>query len=174
MNCRRKLGKTRAQESFDHYYTPKYAWENIKHLIPKGKSIWEPFYGESCKSHQFLTELGFNVIYEEQDFFECLPKGELVVSNPPYSIKQKILPRMFDNGQPFILLLPQGILNTKWFQKLMRQNKLQIIIPSKRIGFIKLVDGVADYEQKYIPNSFDCIYYCWKIGLENDITLLPD
>ena len=29
----------------DDYMTPKYAWENIQHLIPKDKVIWEAFYG---------------------------------------------------------------------------------------------------------------------------------
>ena len=28
----------------DNYSTPKYAWRNIAHLIPKDKVIWEPFY----------------------------------------------------------------------------------------------------------------------------------
>jgi len=27
----------------DDYMTPKYAWDNIKHIIPKNKVIWEPF-----------------------------------------------------------------------------------------------------------------------------------
>ena len=29
----------------DDYMTPRYAWENIKHLIPRDKIIWEAFYG---------------------------------------------------------------------------------------------------------------------------------
>jgi len=28
----------------DSYMTPKSAWDNIKHLIPKDKVIWEAFY----------------------------------------------------------------------------------------------------------------------------------
>ena len=30
----------------DDYMTPKYAWENIQHLIPRDKVIWEAFYGD--------------------------------------------------------------------------------------------------------------------------------
>ena len=30
----------------DDYMTPKHAWENINHLIPKNKIIWEAFYGD--------------------------------------------------------------------------------------------------------------------------------
>jgi len=52
----------------DDYMTPKYAWENIKHLIPKDKIIWEAFYGDG-KSGDYLKELGFNVIQQPVDFF---------------------------------------------------------------------------------------------------------
>jgi hypothetical protein len=34
---------------FDDYMTPKYAWENIKHLIPKDKVLWEAFMGDVLK-----------------------------------------------------------------------------------------------------------------------------
>ena len=48
----------------DNYMTPKSAWEQIKHLIPNNKVIWEPFYGDG-KSGEYLKELGFNVIHED-------------------------------------------------------------------------------------------------------------
>ena len=50
-------------------------------------------------------------------------------------------------------------------------SKLQIIIPSKRIHFIKVVDGKVpnDYKSKC---CFDCYYYCWKMNLDKDITFL--
>ena len=60
----------------DDYMTPKYAFENIAHLIPKDKIIWEAFYGDG-KSGTYLTELGFNVIHEPIDFFEN-DKGEII------------------------------------------------------------------------------------------------
>ena len=53
----------------DDYMTPNYAWDNIKHLIPKDKIIWEAFYGDGC-SGEHLKSLGFQVIHEQIDFFE--------------------------------------------------------------------------------------------------------
>ena len=53
----------------DDYMTLKSAWEDIKHLIPKNKIIWEAFYGNG-KSGEYLTEMGFNVIHQEVDFYE--------------------------------------------------------------------------------------------------------
>ena len=68
----------------DDYMTPKYAWENIKEYIPRDKVIWEAFYGDG-KSGKYLEELGFNVIHEQIDFFEE-DKGDIIVSNPPFSL----------------------------------------------------------------------------------------
>jgi len=45
----------------DPYMTPKYALENIQHLIPKNKLSWEAFYGEGSGG-QHLKELCFDVI----------------------------------------------------------------------------------------------------------------
>ena len=72
----------------DDYMTPKYAWEDIKHLIPK-KKIWECFYGDG-NSGKFLTEFGFDVIHEPIDFFTEPPEEyDISVSNPPFSNKIK-------------------------------------------------------------------------------------
>ena len=59
--------------------TPDYAWENIKHIIPKDKQIWEAFYGDG-KSGECLKRLGFDVIHKDIDFFEN-DLGETVYKN---------------------------------------------------------------------------------------------
>lgn len=152
----------------DDYMTPKYAWENIKQFIPKDKVIWESFWGDG-KSGNYLTELGFDVIHNEDDFFEN-DKGDIVISNPPFSKYKEVLIRLVDIGKPFIMILPSSKINTQNVRNLFkdRVDKLQIIIPRKRIQFIK--NGTE------LQNScnFDCFYYCWKINLERDIIWLPD
>lgn len=71
----------------DDYMTPKSAWENIKHIIPKDKQIWEAFYGDGA-SGKYLSELGFNVIHEEVDFFETTWARSWSLT--PLSAKRKI------------------------------------------------------------------------------------
>ena len=157
----------------DDYMTPKYAWENIKNYIPKDKVIWEAFYGDG-KSGTYLQELGFNVIHEEIDFFEN-NKGELVVSNPPFSLAPKILERLKALDKPFILLMPSSKIHTQYFRKLFcnTEDPIQIIIPRKRIQFQKLVNGQRPDKNRSVCN-FDCFYYCWKIGLDRDIIWLSN
>ena len=147
----------------DDYMTPKNAWSNIKHLIPKNKIIYEPFYGDG-KSGEYLRELGFEVIHEKIDFFNNNPPSDILISNPPFSKVKEILDRLFIIDKPFIMILPSSKICTSYFRKY-RNKKIQIIIPKKRIQFIK---------NNLLTNScnFDCFYYCYKMNLENDIIWL--
>jgi len=153
----------------DDYMTPKYAWEHIKHLIPKNKIIWEAFYGDG-KSGSYLRELGFEVIHEPIDFFEN-NLGDIIVSNSPFSKSKEVVKRLKELDKPFIIILPASKIATSYFREYFMNCGLQIIIPKKRIHFEKQVEGKKVDNLKNACN-FDCFYYCYKIGLENSITWL--
>jgi len=153
----------------DDYMTPKSAWENIQHLIPKDKVIWEAFYGDG-KSGSYLKELGFNVINEPVNFFEN-DLGEIIVSNPPFSKSKEVMKRLKDLDKPFIIIMPLSKINTSYFRENFMNKKLQIIIPRKRIQFLKLIDG-KELENYKSHCNFDCLYYCYKMGFEKDINWL--
>ena len=152
----------------DNYMSPKYVWENIQQFIPKDKIIWEAFYGDG-KSGEYLTELGFNVIHEPVDFFEN-DLGDIIVSNPPFSIVKEIMKRLLVIDKPFILVMPSSKINTSYIRE-WKDKKLQIIIPRKRIHFEKLINGIKIDNYKSVCN-FDCFYYCYKMELPSDIVWL--
>jgi hypothetical protein len=153
---------------YDHWMTPRHAWEDIKEYIPN-KVIWEPFFGDGT-SGLHLRDMGFEVIHENIDFFEE-DRGEVVVTNPAFSKIPEILKRLKDLNRPFIMIMPSSKINTKYFQKLFTSD-IQLIVPPKRINFIKLVDGQVpqDYHSRC---NFDCFYYCWNMGLPRDLIFLP-
>jgi hypothetical protein len=155
----------------DDYMTPKSAWENITQYIPRDKVIWEAFMGDAS-SGAFLTELGFEVIHEEVDFFET-DLGDILVSNPPFSKKKEVFTRLRELDKPFIMICPSSMINTQYMRKLFMDTEtpLQIIIPRKRIHFTKLVDGSPDPSSRSCCN-FDCFYYCYKMNLPRDIVWL--
>ena len=155
----------------DDYMTPDYAWENIKHIIPKNKVIWEAFYGDGT-SGTILKNMGFEVIHEPIDFFEN-NLGDIIISNPPFSKAKEILERLKELDKSFILILPCSKLTTQYFKRYFGKNKdLKIIIPSKRIHFIKLVNG-EKLEKNRNACNFDCFYYCYKIDtFENQLLWL--
>ena len=147
----------------DDYMTPKYVWENIIEYIPKNKVIWEAFYGDG-KSGDYLKELGLNVIHEQIDFFKE-NKGDIIISNPPFSLSKQIMERLLELDKPFILIFPSSKINTQYFRK-WKDKKLQIIIPRKRIQFIKNGNELNN------KCNFDCFYYCYKINLPSCIIWL--
>lgn len=153
----------------DDYMTPKTAWENIQHFIPKDKVIWEAFYCEGTSGNH-LRELGFEVIHEPIDFFEN-DLGDIIVSNPPFSKTKEIMIRLFKIDKPFIILLSQSKLFTQYLQKIIKDKKIQLIVPKKRIHFTKLVDGKVPDKWRNACN-FDCLYYCYKMNLPNDLNWL--
>jgi hypothetical protein len=149
--------------------TPAHAWEDIKQYIPKDKIIWEAFYGDG-NSGKYLTELGFNVIHEEVDFYDN-NLGDIIVSNPPFSQSKKIMKRLKELDKPFIIIMPSSKINTSYFRENFMNKGLQIIIPKKRIHFTKLINGKVPDKWKNACN-FDCFYYCYKMNLPHDITWL--
>lgn len=158
----------KAFKKHDDYMTPRSAWENIQHIIPKDTVLWEAFYGNG-QSLQYLQDLGFTVEGgPNEDFFKH-NKGEIIVTNPPFTIIPAILERLIEIDKPFILIMPTSKINTQYFRKLLSKRNIQIIVPRKRIQFEKIVDG-----KKVESNqcNFDCFYYCYKMNLERDITYL--
>ena len=150
----------------DDYMTPKYAWENIQQYIPKDKIIWEAFMGDG-KSGEYLTELGFNVIHNDNDFF-LSNEADVLVSNPPFSKSKEIMYRLKELDKPFILILPSSKISTQYFRDNFKgtDNPLQIIIPRKRIQFVKNGNELQN------KCNFDCFYYCYKMNLPRDIIWL--
>ena len=148
----------------DAYMTPKEVWESIAHLLPKDKILWECFYGDG-KSGEYLSDLGFKVEHHKIDFFDDPPFDyDILVSNPPYSIKPKVFKRLAEIDKPYMMLVPVSTM-TKQFLKKYFQDKIQIVIPKTRIHFIK--NGLQTK-----ASWFDTIFICHKMNLEKDIIFL--
>ena len=152
------------------YMTPKSAWENIKHLIPKNKVIWECFYGDG-QSGTYLKELGFNVIHEPIDFYNNNPESDIIISNPPFGETKTIMPRLKELNKPFIMIMPVSKLCCRYMRETFSPGEIQIIIPKQRIHFEKLIDG-KPIEGFKSCSPFDCFYFCYKMNLENDLLWL--
>ena len=139
----------------DDWETPLYAWKQIEEYIPVDKEIWCPFY---YNGNHTLKELR-TIIHNDENFFKT-DRGDIVVDNPPFSIKKQVIKRLLDLDKPFILLLPVSTICYKYFPK---NEHIQLIIPPKRINF--RTDGNSSA-------TFDTIYICYKINLKKDIIFL--
>lgn len=152
----------------DEYNTPRELWENIKEFLPpKDKIVWEAFYGNG-NSGTILSSLGCTVLQSDVDFFDdnqhIIDKMDMIISNIPFSKKKQILARLKEIDKPFIIIMPASTLFTDYLKDTFR-DKLQIIIPKKRMHFEK--NGVVMKR-----TSFDSCYFCYKMNLKRDIIWL--
>lgn len=142
----------------DNYYTPKML---VKPLIPflddyfcifanavesgrAAHTIYCPFDTEKSEYVITLKEAGYNVIFGSletgQDFFEKpIPKeADIVVSNPPFSLKLEVFTKCVYEEKPFALLMNMMAINYQeigFFFASLRHGDIQFIIPDKKVSF---------------------------------------
>ena len=156
----------------DECLTPRYVVEPIiKYLKAKNfETIWCPFDLEHSLYVRILKENGFKVIYTHIEnggnFFEIDPqsiKFDCIVSNPPFSLKDEILERLYKIGKPFAVLLPQNALQSIKRTDLFIKNGLEYLGFDKRACFYTN----NELEEIKFGNHFASAYFCRDILPKN-------
>lgn len=172
MKSETKKPKTMKQGKPDDFQTPIIALYPLIPHLKKHWLIWECAEGKGNLTKE-LERLGFRVfgsdILTGINFLEYdLDKYEedfCIITNPPYSLKEKFLERCYEFGKPFALLLPLSTLESETRHKLFRKFGIQLIIPNKRIAF-ETPDG--RYGKTSIP-WFQAAWFCYGLNLPKDI-----
>ena len=144
----------------DEKYTPFYAVEPLLQYLDKTKTIWCPFDTDQSAFVVLLKERGYKVIhshiFDGKDFFEYEPKHyDIIISNPPFSLKDQVIERVYKLNKPFALLLPTNTLQGQKRFDYFKQG-LQLLSFDKRINYhnpksmVTTVKGVA----------FSSSYFC--------------
>ena len=113
--------------------------------------------------------MGFNVNYGHietgQDFFEYQePQGDILVSNPPFSKRDKIFEKLYEWDIPFALIMNfNGLFDSRKRFDIFRRHKVEMLVPRGRMKFYHRDKGLLDR-----PN-FQSIYVCNHL-LEKQIT----
>jgi hypothetical protein len=147
----------------DEYYTPAYAVKIILPYIETSKVIWCPFDTKDSNFVKLLKLNGNKVIHTHikynEDFLNYRPTFEwdLIISNPPFSLKQQILKKCLDYNKPFALLLPFTMFNSIKTVQVIKDG-IQFLIMDRRISF----NGER-------PN-FTCWYVCHNL-LPKDVII---
>lgn len=142
----------------DEFYTPKEAIYPLLKYLDKNKIYWEcTDFGDSNIT-KVLKENGFNVIATRKEEFDFLKNDPVfdfgvIITNPPYSIKDKFLKKCYELDKPFALLLPITSLEGKIRGKLYREKGIELVVLDKRINFMK--------EKKNV--WFNTSWFCHKI-----------
>lgn len=170
---------------YDHYFTPRYAWEQISHLIPQDVVILEGFCLNSLlsESANHLEELTGNLVLSDTswNFFNVIDvikktvlgckKKLIVVSNPAYDRKilEPALKKLVEVDIPFILLLNSNTVYTNYFNEIFKEKRkyLQIVTPNGKINFEKY-DPETNTKVATKKNPFYCVYVCYKMNIPTE------
>lgn len=133
------IGYLSSNKTDNELYTPFYAVDPIIKYLPKDKVIWCPFDEEWSAFYIRLKELGYKTIRsslkDEQDFFKYEPSSwDIIISNPPFSIKDKVIDRLYSFNKPFAVLLPLNSLQGKARYKYFKQG-IQLLSFDSRICY---------------------------------------
>jgi hypothetical protein len=138
----------------DLFQTPNYAVDLLIPFIPKYISwVWEPACGEGKIVKRLLDKTDLDVyasdirksetfVHDIKNFLDNdnLPIIEgwdsepVIITNPPFSLKQKFYEKCKDYGVPFVLLIPADY--SGWIINAIRNDGAEKIIPTRRIDYI--------------------------------------
>ena len=132
------MGYKRANNRSDFFQTPNIALEPIVQFIPKEYTIWEPA-SAGGNLIRFFTEKGYTIrgsdLSTGVDFLTNEVDADCIITNPPFSIKDKWIKRCYDLDKPFMLLLPITGLEGLKRQAMYKKYGIQLICFNRRINY---------------------------------------
>jgi hypothetical protein len=154
----------------DEFYTPSIAVDMILPFIPSHVSrIWECTAIKESKIVKILRENGYSVVAthleDGYDFLKFEPKDyDMIITNPPYSLKTQFLKRAYELGKPFMFLLPITTLEGVDRGRMFLTNGIQLLVPDTRFSFMANRKNGA---------WFQTSWFTYGLGLKNDLNFIP-
>ena len=163
----------KTDKASDEVYTPAYAVQPILKYIDRGNkssyTIWCPFDTEESEFVKLIKQEGHKVIHshidENKNFFFYEPDNyDIIISNPPFSIKDDIIKHLDELGKPYAILLP--------IPALQGQKRFPYMKDCQALIFDKRINYYTDKEKKQVQKgvSFGSFYLC-KDFLPKDLIL---
>lgn len=124
--------------------------------IEKNKTVLCPY--DSDKS-EFVKQLKKTnkVLFGMRDFLDAYYECDYIITNPPFSMKDKVIEKCIEYGVPTLLILPLDSLGGVKRHSLYKKSKVNIYIPTRRIGYFneerQLKKGVSFHSIFLIINA---------------------
>jgi len=122
----------------DETYTPVGAVSNLFPFLQHDKVYYEATSEHSSTIMEALGNNGYMVVGNcGVDFFECTSDDvcDAIVTNPPYSIKDKFIEHCYNLGKPFALLLPVAAFQGQKRGTLFKQYGISALVYNSRVDF---------------------------------------
>ena len=154
----------------DKYETPHEVIDAVVQFVPSPTRIWEPFRGSGA-STRYLRTLKRSVLRgSHKDFFQQRkpPSDSVLVSNPPFSLKQEVLQHLAHIGvDRFALLLPLEVLGSQYLAHFLGERRIQLIFIRPRVRFLS-----SGGRRMKKPFPFVCAWFCVGMGLPKDLIFI--
>jgi len=155
----------------DQCQTPDYALDPILPYLKPEWVIWEPARGGGYIERTLLTN-GHKVISGDlltgQNYFlsESVPDHyDVMVTNPPFSIKYKWLTRAYLLDKPFALIMPLDVLGSGQAQALFDRYGFEFVFMNKRIDY-----GMPNIGFEGSSSQFASVWFTWRLGIGRPFT----
>lgn len=156
----------KTDKASDEVYTAAFAVKPLlKYLCDfqqsKGREIiiWCPFDLEESEYVKIFQNEGYQVIHshidEGKNFFFYEPdEYDIIISNPPFSIKDDIIKHLYELSKPYAILLP--------IPALQGQKRFPYMTDCQALIFDKRINYYTDKEKKQVQKgiNFGSFYLC--------------
>ncbi len=140
----------------DELYTPEYAVTPLLKYVPKHWRVWECTDHGNSNITKVFREAGHTVVTSHIDsggnFLNTQVECDIIITNPPYSLKTEFLRRAYELRTPFAFLLPITALETRARGQLFKYG-LEILVFDNRVNFMKTKKAVW----------FNTSWFCWNV-----------
>ena len=159
-------------ELSDEWYTPKFIVDKcidiVKDELTREGTILLPFDTEKSLFVREIDKQMSDMVlcYGMRDFIEGENyKCDFIMTNPPFSIKEKVFEKCLEYEKDFMLVLPETfVFSVKFYNLLQKYNfNYKIYSPKQRVYFID------QYGNQNRPNFHTVIIYVNKDFTENTI-----
>ena len=144
----------------DELYTPEYAIIPLLKYLPNNIVIWECTDFGKSNITKILKQNGYKVITTHKNNFDFLTdtpnfQFDMIITNPPYSLKDEFLEKCYEYKKSFALLLPLTSLEGINRGKMYRENGIELLVFDRRCNFI--------YNNAKKSNWFNTSWFCWNV-----------
>lgn len=129
------------KSKFDDFKTPEKAIYPLLRYTRKCV-VWECAGQKDSNIAKVFKTFGYDVVCTDiKDGFDFLSDEpdfhfDIIVTNPPYSLKDKFLERAYLYNKPFAFLMPLTTLEGIKRNKLFKQYGISVLVLAKRINFM--------------------------------------
>lgn len=122
----------------DEWYSPQFLVNKCFEIAKSSGLLMLPFDTQESNFTKTAENLEIDNINSIQDFLDNNYEYDYLITNPPFSIKEKVIEKCLQDGKEFILVLPQTYLFSVGFYDLLQKYDFhyKVYSPKQRVYFI--------------------------------------